>query len=71
MKIKMFHVLALGFSLLTIGCATTGHGDRYTDAEVEMAMRSTENETLARMAASTSSDIADAASMLAHQHAAR
>jgi hypothetical protein len=67
----MFQMVALGFSLFTIGCATTGHSDRYTDSEVEMAMRRTEDETLARLAASANNDIADAASSLARDHASR
>ncbi|HEY6476703.1 MAG TPA: hypothetical protein VI456_08975 [Polyangia bacterium] len=67
----MFRIAALGFSMFTVGCATTGHGDRYTDAEVEMAMRRTEDETLARLAASNNNDIADAASSLARDHATR
>jgi hypothetical protein len=61
----------LGMSVLTVGCATTARGDRYTDAEVEMAMRHAEDETLARMASSNNHDIADAASALARPHATR
>jgi len=50
------------------GCATTEqHGSRYTDAEVEMAMRRTEADTLARMAASSNDEIANAASYVARQ----
>lgn len=64
-------IVMIGLGLFGVGCATTGHGDRYTDAEVEMAMRQTEDETLARLAASTSSDIADAATMLARYRAPR
>ncbi len=72
MKTKMmFGMIALGFSLFSVGCATTGHGDRYTDAEVEMAMHHTEDETLARLSTSSNTDIADAAAMLARQHATR
>jgi hypothetical protein len=69
MRLTVFKVVALGFSLFTIGCATTVHSQRHTDAEVEMAMRRTEDETLARMAASASNDVADAASWLARERA--
>jgi len=68
---KMIGIAALSFSLLGIGCATTAHGPRYSDTEVEMAMRQTENETLARLAASNNNDIADAASTLARDRATR
>jgi len=72
MKTQMvLKIAALGFSLLTIGCATTGHSPRYSDTDVEMAMRRTEDETLARMAASNNNDIADAASTLARERATR
>ncbi|HEX3902490.1 MAG TPA: hypothetical protein VH853_06550 [Polyangia bacterium] len=72
MKTKMmFQIGALGFSLFTIGCATTGHGSGYSDAEVEMAMHRTEDETLARLAASNNTDIADAAGTLARERATR
>lgn len=71
MKVKLFQVVALGFSLFTVGCATTRQSDRYTESELEMAMRRTEDETLARMAASANNDIADAAALLAREHAAR
>jgi hypothetical protein len=64
-------IVALGFSLFTIGCATTAHSPRYSDTEVEMAMRRTEDETLARLSASNNNDIADAASTLARARATR
>ena len=62
---------ALGLSLFTIGCATTGARPGYSDTDVEMAMRRTEDETLARLAASNNNDIADAASTLARERATR
>ena len=64
-------ILTLAFTVFGIGCATTGHSPRYSDTEVEMAMRRTEDETLARMAASNNNDIADAASTLARDRATR
>ena len=72
MKTKMIlKIAALGLSLFTIGCATTGRSPSYSDTEVEMAMRRTEDETLARLAASNNDDIADAASTLARSRATR
>ena len=68
-QLMMVWVAALGFSVLGIGCATTGHSPRYSDTDVEMALRRTEEETLARMAASNNTDIADAASTLARDRA--
>ena len=68
---KMIGIAALGFSLLGIGCATTAHSPRYSDNDVEMAMRRTEDETLARLAASNNNDIADAASTLARNRATK
>jgi hypothetical protein len=68
---KMGWIAALGFSLFGFGCATTGHSPRYSDSDVELAMRRTEDETLARLAASNNNDIADAASTLARQRATR
>ena len=64
-------IAALGFSLFTIGCATTGHSPRYSDTEVELAQRRAEDETLARLASSVNTDIADAASTLARERATR
>jgi hypothetical protein len=72
MNTKMIlNIAALGFSLFTVGCATTGHSPRYSDTEVEVAMRRTEDETLARLATSNNNDIADAASTLARDRATR
>jgi hypothetical protein len=68
---KMIRIATLGFSLFGIGCATTAHGPRYSDTDVELAMRRTEDETLARLAASNNNDIADAASTLARDRATR
>ncbi len=67
----MIRIVVLGFSVLGIGCATAGHGSGYSDRDVEMAMRRTEDETLARLAASSNNDIADAASTLARDRATR
>jgi hypothetical protein len=72
MKTKMMvRMVVLGFSVLGIGCATTGHSPRYSEADVELAMRHTEEETLARLASSNNTDIADAASTLARDRATR
>jgi hypothetical protein len=68
---KMIQIAALGFSLVGIGCATTSHSPRYSETDVELAMRRTEDETLARLAASNNNDIADAASTLARSRATR
>lgn len=69
---KMIAIVALGFSLCAVGCATTAaHGPLHTDGEVEAAMRQTEADTLARMCASTNNDIADAAAFVARNHATR
>jgi hypothetical protein len=68
---KMGWIAALGFSLFGFGCATTSHSAGYSDTDVEIAMRRTEDETLARLAASNNNDIADAASTLARERATR
>ena len=64
-------IVILAFTLFGIGCATTGPSPRYSDAEVELAQRHAEDETLARLASSVNTDIADAASDLARQRATR
>jgi hypothetical protein len=72
MKTKMIaRIVVLGFTVFGIGCATTGPGPRYTDAEVEMAQRRAEDQALARLASSNNNDIADAASTLARERATR
>ena len=63
--------LALVFMVLGIGCATTTQGSRYTDAEVEMAQRQAESETLARLASSSNDDVADSASTIARERTTR
>ena len=68
---KFARVVVLGFTVFGIGCATTGPGPRYSDAEVELAQRHAEDETLARLASSVNTDIADAASTLARERATR
>ena len=69
---KMIQIAALGFSLFGIGCATTTHSRPcYSDTDVEMAMRRTEDETLARLSTSNNNDIADAANSLARDRATR
>ncbi|HVV51488.1 MAG TPA: hypothetical protein VHO06_17600 [Polyangia bacterium] len=69
MTIKLRVSVLGGLLLAAVGCATTQHGARYTDAEVEMAMRRTENQTLERLATSNNTDIADAANSLARERA--
>ncbi|HEX3902491.1 MAG TPA: hypothetical protein VH853_06555 [Polyangia bacterium] len=68
---QTIRIAALGFSLFGIGCATTTHSSGYTDAEVELAQRRAEDQALARLASSTNTDIADAASTLARERATR
>jgi len=65
------YLTAIGFAIFGLGCATTGPGPRHTDAEVELAQRHAEDETLARLATSNNADIADAASTLARARATR
>lgn len=70
MNRPLFGIVALSFAFLGVGCATTtARGARYSDAEVELAQRQAETETLARLASSSNDDIADSASTLARQHA--
>jgi hypothetical protein len=64
-------LVLLAFSTLEIGCATTGPSPRYSDAELELAQRHAEDETLARLACSFSTDIADAAGTMARERAIR
>ena len=68
---KIVRIVVLAFTVFGIGCATTGPGPRHTDAEVELAVRHAEDETLARLASSANTDIADAASSLARERATR
>ena len=64
-------VAILAFMAFGIGCATTGPSPRYSDAELELAQRHAEDETLTRLASSVSTDIADEASMMARARAIR
>jgi hypothetical protein len=67
----MVRIAFLGFSFLGVGCATSGYSPRYSDKDVELAMRRTEEETLARLASSNNNEIADAASTLARERVTR
>jgi hypothetical protein len=71
MLLKVIRVAATSFALFQLGCATAGSGPPHTDSEVELAQRHAEDETLARLATSYNTDIADAASTLARQRATR
>jgi len=73
MRLVVFaRVVLLAFSVFGIGCATTGpRSPRYSDAELDLAQRHTEDTTLARLAGSVSIDIADAASTMARERAIR
>ncbi|HEY5090406.1 MAG TPA: hypothetical protein VIK30_10570 [Polyangia bacterium] len=68
---RVIRLAVTSFALFQIGCATTGSSFVHTDAEVELAQRQTEDETLSRLASSRNDDIADAASTLARQRATR
>jgi hypothetical protein len=68
---KVIRLAVTSFALLQLGCATTGSGFAHTDAEIELAQRQTENETLARLASSHNTDTADAASALARERVTR
>ncbi len=67
----MIRVMAIGFMVLGIGCATAGRPQVYSEAEMEAAQQRTEAETLARLATSNNNDIADAASTLARERVTR
>ena len=43
-------IVILAFTGFGMGCATTGPSPRYSDAELELAQRHAEDETLARLA---------------------
>jgi acyl-CoA synthetase (AMP-forming)/AMP-acid ligase II len=64
-------IIILAFATFGIGCATTSLSPRHSDAELELAQRDAEDETLARLATSVSIDIADAASTIARERAIR
>jgi hypothetical protein len=59
--------IGLGLIIGLIGCATPS--PHHTDAEMELAQRHAEDATLQRLAASSCSDIADAAQALAQEGA--
>ena len=64
-------IVILAFTAFGIGCATTGPSPRYSDAELELAQRHAEDEALARLVCSVSTDIADAAGTMARERAIR
>jgi hypothetical protein len=64
-------IVILAFPVFGIGCATTGPSPRYSDAELELAQRHAEDETLIRLASSFSTDIADAACTMVRERAIR
>lgn len=64
-------LILLAVSTFGIGCATTGPSPRYSDAELELAQRRAEDETLARLVCSVSTDIADEAGTMARERAIR
>lgn len=68
---KVIRLAVTSFALFQIGCATNGSAFIHSDAEVELAQRQAEDETLTRLASSHNNDIADAASTLARQRATR
>ena len=70
-KVASRIIVVLGLAVLEIGCATTGPSPRFSDAELELAQRQAEDEVLARLASSFSSDIADAATTMARERAIR
>ena len=64
-------IVILAFTIFGMGCATTGPSPRFSDAELELAQRHAEDETLARLASSVSTDIADEAGTMARERAIR
>ena len=64
-------IVVLAFAAFGIGCATTGPSPRYSDAELELAQRQSEDDALARLVCSVSRDIADAAGTMARARAIR
>jgi hypothetical protein len=68
---KVIRLAITSFALFQLGCATTRSSFVHTDAEVAMAQRQTEDETLSRLASSGNTDIADAASTIARERATR
>jgi len=68
---RVIRLAVTSFALAQLGCATTGSNFVHSDAEIELAQRQTEDETLSRLSSSRNDDIADAASTLARQRATR
>jgi len=62
---------AFAFLVFGVGCATSGQPLVYTETEMELAQQRAEDDTFARLAASNSEEIADAASTLARERARR
>ena len=64
-------IVVLAFTIFGMGCATTGPSPRFSDAELDLVQRTAEDETLARLASSVSTDIADEAGTMARERAIR
>jgi hypothetical protein len=60
-------IAIMGFTAAGLGCATTTHSVGYSDAEMELAQRRSEEETLARLSSSNNAEISDAAQTVAHE----
>ena len=72
MSSKIFtRIVILALTGFGMGCATTGPSPRYSDAELELAQRHAEDETLARLASSVNTDLAEAANSLARERVTR
>ena len=69
--IRIAAIAALAMSL-HVGCATTSYKHfEHADSEVTSAMLKTEEATLERLKTSASSDVAQAARLIALEHEAR
>ena len=63
---RVIQIAATALLLTQIGCATTSYRHfEHSDAEVQETLRRAEQEALAKMATSTSPDVAQAAQQLA------
>ncbi len=58
----------LGLTVAGLGCATTTHSVGYSDAEMDLAQRRSEEEALARLSGSSNDEISDAAKTIAREH---
>lgn len=67
---KLIRFLILGFMVSGVACAAAGPAVR-TDPEMELAQQRAEDAALARLAASSNRDIADAAGTLTRERATR